>query len=534
VVRVGLVLVERPRERLSAAPSGRAVAVEPELRRQPVQAMEHVLRRGPELGAADQRRDAELALADERLRVDHEPRLAFGPQDVPGVEVLVDEHLLTLRGRERPQGLDGGIDELALERPARALPVAREVGRPLLRLVGQRTERRAGRDEEPRQERDRDIEGSLGTDLGERRTRLTSFEQQRASLAVVREQPDRAVPVPRAEGVGLVLALAVWELDLEDGGLSIRRPHAERERRVRVHVRLPRHEPPSLDARLDERRQAREPCAAFRRRIEPCQTRVGELSMWKGCAAGNACRNGIFASLLAQAGLTGPPNAIEGKEGGLWNLMGPFKWEPFGGRGGPFRIGSTNLKYFPSEYYSQAAISAALELRDKVKIDEIDSITVETHRLAWNAIGKEAEKWHPTTRETADHSLPYIVAAALIDGTIEPATFSEERIRDLQLRELIQKVTVRENPEFTAQFPSSLPCRIEVVTRGGESQTTIVTYPRGHAKNPMTDTEVEDKFRRLCIGVLTPQQTGAILESLWTLEKADDVGQVLALFAVPQ
>jgi 2-methylcitrate dehydratase len=264
------------------------------------------------------------------------------------------------------------------------------------------------------------------------------------------------------------------------------------------------------------------------------ETRRGELSMWKGCAAGNACRNGIFASLLADAGLTGPPNAIEGKEGGLWNLMGPFKWKPFGGRGGPFRIASTNLKYFASEYYSQAAISAALELRDKVKIDDIESITVETHWLAWNAIGKEAEKWHPTTRETADHSLPYIVAAALIDGTIVPATFSEERIRDPNLHAVMQKITVRENPEFTAQLPSSLPCRIEVVTRGGESQTSIVSYPKGHAKNPMTDTEVEEKFSRLCSGVLTSQQTGAILETLWTFEKVDDVGQVLALFAVPQ
>ena len=263
-------------------------------------------------------------------------------------------------------------------------------------------------------------------------------------------------------------------------------------------------------------------------------TRRGELSMWKGCAAGNACRNGIFASLLAAEGLTGPLNAIEEKEGGLWSLLGSFEWEPFGGQGGPFRIALTNLKYFPSEYHSQAAIAAALQLRDKVEIDAIESITVDTYWMAWNGIGSEPEKWHPATRETADHSLPYIVAAALVDGSIEPATFSEERIRDPRLRALIQKVTVRENPEFTKQYPNLVPCRIEVVSSGGGRQVAGVSYPRGHAKNPMTDAEIEDKFCRLCSGSLTPTQTQAVLASLWALDQVNDVGQVLELFAVSE
>jgi 2-methylcitrate dehydratase len=253
--------------------------------------------------------------------------------------------------------------------------------------------------------------------------------------------------------------------------------------------------------------------------------------MWKGCAAGNAGRNGIFASLLAREGLTGPLNAIEEKEGGLWSLLGPFEWEPFGGRGGPFRIALTNLKYFPSEYHSQSAISAALQLRDKLEIDAIESITIHTYWMAWNGIGSEPEKWHPTTRETADHSLPYIVAAALIDGTIEPETFSEERIADPQLRALIQKITVRENPEFTKQYPNVVPCRIEVVSSGGKRQVADINYPRGHAKNPMTDAEIENKFCRMCSSSLAPAQVKALLKSLWALDEVDDVGDVIELFA---
>ncbi len=262
------------------------------------------------------------------------------------------------------------------------------------------------------------------------------------------------------------------------------------------------------------------------------ETRRGELSMWKGCAAANASRNGVFAALLAQEGLTGPPKAIEG-DNGLWNVTGTFGWQPFGGRGGSFRVTQTNLKYFPSEYHSQAAIWAALELRGKTKIEDIESIAIDTYWMAWSEIGSEREKWHPNTRETADHSLPYIVAAALVDGKIEPATFSEERIRDPNLHELMRKVTVRENPEFTKQYPNLVPCQMEIITRTGERNLARIHYPRGHAKNPMTDDEVEDKFRRLCQGLLTSSQTGAILESLWALEQVEDISQMLALFAVP-
>jgi 2-methylcitrate dehydratase len=262
-------------------------------------------------------------------------------------------------------------------------------------------------------------------------------------------------------------------------------------------------------------------------------TRRGELSMWKGCAAGNACRNGIFASMLAAEGLTGPLNAIEEKEGGLWSFLGRFEWEPFGGCGGPFRIALTNLKYFPSEYHSQAPIGAILELRDQVEIDSIESITVDTYWMAWNGIGSEPEKWHPTTRETADHSLPYIIAAALIDGSIEPSTFSEERIADTHLRALMQKVSVRENPEFTRRYPTEVPCRIEIVSSGGKHHIASIDYPKGHAKNPMTDAEIEQKFRRMCSSKgLDAVKVDEILKNLWALEDIVDVGHVLELFAI--
>jgi 2-methylcitrate dehydratase len=262
-------------------------------------------------------------------------------------------------------------------------------------------------------------------------------------------------------------------------------------------------------------------------------TRRGELSMWKGCAAANACRNGIFASLLAAEGLTGPLNAIEEKEGGLSSFLGPFEWEPFGGRGAPFRVGLTNLKYFPSEYHSQAPITAALQLRDNVVIEAIESVNVETYWMAWNGIGSEPEKWHPKTRETADHSLPYIVAAALLDGTIEPDTFSTTRITDARLLALMQKITVQENPEFTKAYPNLVPCRIEIRASNGQRHVADVSYPKGHAKNPMTDIEIEDKFRKMCSSFLTPSQTAAALKELWEFDKINDLRRLMDLLIVP-
>src|SRR5207249_11536596 len=90
------------------------------------------------------------------------------------------------------------------------------------------------------------------------------------------------------------------------------------------------------------------------------QTRSGELSMWKGCAFANAARNGVFAALLAAEGLTGPAPIFEGELGIMKLLTGPFTVPVLGGRGTPFMISQTYIKFWPAEYHSQSAIEAAL------------------------------------------------------------------------------------------------------------------------------------------------------------------------------
>ncbi len=262
------------------------------------------------------------------------------------------------------------------------------------------------------------------------------------------------------------------------------------------------------------------------------QTRLGELSMWKGCAAANASRNGVFAALLAQQGLTGPDNAIEGRYGLQKKAVGPFDWAPFGGQGGPFRITQTHLKYYPAVVHSQSPIAAAIALHGQVRIEDVRTIAIESYWIAGRYADRASHLWHPGTRETADHSIAFNVASALIDGTISAESFREERLRDPRIKDLLAKMTIRENPEFTRSHPASWPCRIEVTTRSGERKVSTSEYWKGHVKNPMTDVEVEGKFRKLAAELLEPGQADRILAKLWDLDRLRDIGELIELLSV--
>jgi 2-methylcitrate dehydratase len=262
------------------------------------------------------------------------------------------------------------------------------------------------------------------------------------------------------------------------------------------------------------------------------QTRAGELSMWKGCATAASARAGVFSALLAQKGMTGPTAAFEGRHG-LWEqVTGPFQLGRLAGNGVQFGVERTNLKFFPAEYHSQAPLFLALDLRGKVRVDEIAAIDVQTYHTAWSEIGSEPEKWDPQTRETADHSLPYLLAVALVDGSITADSFTEARIRDPRLRELMQRIKVSEKKEFTSQFPSKLMTEIVVMTRGGQRLSVTASYPKGHAKNPMSDEDVSSKFAGLARGILEPGRRDALLKALWDFELAPDIAQVIDLTRV--
>lgn len=261
------------------------------------------------------------------------------------------------------------------------------------------------------------------------------------------------------------------------------------------------------------------------------QTRAGELSMWKGCAFANAARNGVFAALLASEGLTGPAPIFEGDLGIMKLLTGPFALAPLGGESGaPFMIVRTYIKFWPAEYHSQSAIDAALQLRPEVgDVKRVAGIDIHTFDAAVDIIGKDPEKWRPKTRETADHSLPYCTAVALADGDVTLAQFEPERLADAALLDLVGKVKVHRDAALSARYPRGIPNRLTITLADGKLLVKEVEFPRGHAENPMTDAEVEHKFRTLVEPRYGKDKAGRVLDACWKLEGLKNVKDLISL-----
>ena len=257
-------------------------------------------------------------------------------------------------------------------------------------------------------------------------------------------------------------------------------------------------------------------------------TRIGELSMWKGCATAGAVRTAVFAAGLAAEGMTGPGAPFEGRDG-LWQHLGlePPKWERFGGGDESFRITDTSFKAYPAVVHTQGPIGLVLELRKQIPASQIQSIRVATYAEAVRRTAAEAEKWDPRTRETADHSIPYLVTAALQDGEVTPATFAPARIQDPALRPLMKKLTVVEEPEFSRRYPGEACTRVEVTTADGRRVAAETSHPKGHYRNPLTDGEVEWKFRGLASSALGPQGCDRVLAEVASLDRASTLDALL-------
>jgi 2-methylcitrate dehydratase len=255
------------------------------------------------------------------------------------------------------------------------------------------------------------------------------------------------------------------------------------------------------------------------------QTRTGELSNWKGAAAANAARNGVFAALLARAGMQGPSAPFEGA-GGMWDAVGRFDWQI--GHGTP-RIAGTHIKRFPVCYHGQSAIDAALGLRDRVRLGDIRRIRVDTYAQAKKYMGTEPSRWAPRTRETADHSLPYVVAVALRDGDVDASSFGDADLSDPRLLALMRVTEVAEDGEFSARYPVSSSSRLTVTLASGENLVSEARSPCGHSDNPMPDRVLAAKFLSLADGFCDRDAAGNLLDALRRFDTIDNVRTVLSL-----
>ncbi len=262
------------------------------------------------------------------------------------------------------------------------------------------------------------------------------------------------------------------------------------------------------------------------------QTRAGELSMWKGCATAASVRGGVFAAQLARLGMTGPDEPFEGKDGLFARVTGQFDIR-LPTRPDRYAIQESNLKLQPAEYHSQALLDLVPAILRRTPLDGIASVDIETYWMAYSEIGSEPAKWTPETRETADHSLPFLLGSALLDGGLWLDSFSEARLHDPTLRQLMQRIHVTEDPGLTARYPKELPSRLRITTHDGDIFTLATTYPRGHFRNPASAADVDAKFAAMANGVVPPARQAAIRDALAGVERYADVRELMSILTWP-
>jgi 2-methylcitrate dehydratase len=260
------------------------------------------------------------------------------------------------------------------------------------------------------------------------------------------------------------------------------------------------------------------------------QTRVGELSMWKGAASAYAARGGLLSALLARRGMTGPRGAFEGKHGLQAQVCGPLQLPP----SNEWRSTSVLIKKYPAQVYTQSAIEATLRLRDHLGPSspaDVRKIVVTTFGRARDHTAASPDRWHPKTRESADHSLPFVGAAALLDGEIGPTQFEASRISATDIAQLLSRIEVAESPAMTDQYPGQMPAAVELHLDSQPVMSAIVLAPEGHPGRPMSQASLRAKFMSLAGRALGAARAEELRESIESLERAADIRAVTSLMA---
>ncbi len=262
-------------------------------------------------------------------------------------------------------------------------------------------------------------------------------------------------------------------------------------------------------------------------------TRTGSLSNWKGLAYPNTAFAAVHAAFLARAGITGPAEVFEGNKGFMDTIAGrrfSIDWASEDLEA----VRRTSVKRFNAEFHSQSVLEAVLELRHEHSLDasQVERVGLDVFQVAYDIIGggEEGDKQLVRTKEEADHSLPYLVAVALLDGDVLPAQYAPDRIVRSDVQDLLQRVDVRPDPELSARFPAEHPCRVRIALRDGRVLTREKSDYLGFLTRPAGWGDVEGKFRRLVEPVAGEAAAARVVETVEKLEgvRIEDLCSVLA------
>lgn len=267
-------------------------------------------------------------------------------------------------------------------------------------------------------------------------------------------------------------------------------------------------------------------------------TRTGRLSNWKGLAYPFMAACSTQIAFLAQAGITGPCEVFEGEKGLMDAITGLFEidWQ----REDLDRVKYTILKKYNAEIHSQTAIEGVLELKRRYEFGgaDIERIEVETFEVAFHIIGGGGEgdrKSAIVTKEQADHSLPYVLAVAILDGRVTPEQYQAERIRRADVQELLQRIQIAPNPSYTQRFPQEMPCRVRVSLRDGRTLLKEVRDYPGFFSQPASWNSAYEKFESLAEPYTTERLRRAIADAVADLENihVSELTKLLAAVHAP-
>jgi 2-methylcitrate dehydratase len=235
---------------------------------------------------------------------------------------------------------------------------------------------------------------------------------------------------------------------------------------------------------------------------------------------------------MAREGYSGPVEVIEGKEG-LIEVLSNVTWHEdrlLAGLGKDFLITRCSYKAFPTEALTHQPITAVLQVcrEHGITHEEIDEILVETTTRGADILS-DPSKYKPETRETADHSLPYVIAVAVVDGNVLPESFNDEKLRDPNIWELLPKIKVIADPEIDQLFPKVKRARVTIKTNDGNRQTAQTDVAKGAPEDPLTDDELIAKFRANGREVISTQRLDKIIESTWKFDTTPDLKDYMAL-----
>jgi 2-methylcitrate dehydratase len=250
-------------------------------------------------------------------------------------------------------------------------------------------------------------------------------------------------------------------------------------------------------------------------------TRTGKLSHWKGLAYPNLAACCTRATLLARHGITGPLEVIEGDKGLMDAITGYFEVSWAGEDLGC--VGRTTVKKYNAEIHSQTAIEAVLALRQRYQFSstDIERVDVEIFDVAYNIIGggEEGEKSTVSTKEQADHSLPYVLAVAILDGQVMPEQYAPERIQRTDVQTLLRKVSVQPRKLFSERFPGEMPCRVMITLKDGRVLEQETDDYEGFFTRPMSWETAVQKFNKIATPNATEGQRTGIAEAVANLEQ---------------